>query len=602
MSRLPPSAKTHVNEAGLILADEFNDSYFSRDDGLEESRTVFLEGCGLPEAWLDRSCFIIGELGFGTGLNVLAVWDLWIKTRPKGGVLHIITVEGFLLDADAAKAAHQQWPELAHLSEQLIAQWPTRAYGAQRVWLPHDGLCITFLIGPCEDVLSRMDFQADCWFLDGFSPARNPDMWSIGVFAQIARLSTPQARLATYSVAGVVKFGLAQQGFDVRRMPGFGSKRERLEAQRPGINDPAPPRPQSAIVIGGGITGSCVAAALLRRDIKVHIFDDDPCGRTKASGNPVALIMPRLDRADTRVARFFKAAYLMALNAYNYMSSDAFAPTGVDEVSHDDPSLARLHSLALDPPLPEQHLSGLDGGCLTHHMAGLAYPYAVLKHLKLGATHHPITIARVVYRDNFWTAYSDNGAILAKADMCVIANGPNSGSFCGLAGDLRGRTGQLSWTPVQKEILPMRPRSGGAYAAPFGENVVFGATYEPCDLPSPPPAVSIEAHARNRDMLAIVAPDLASQIDLASVHGRASVRVTTNDNMPVVGRVSAADDGLFVITALGSRGFTTAFLCAELIACQACNEPVPVEQQVALSLAPDRFSKRALRRRRAHAE
>jgi tRNA 5-methylaminomethyl-2-thiouridine biosynthesis bifunctional protein len=596
MPRLPPSANTHVNQAGLIFGDDFDDSYFSRDNGLEETRTVFLGGCGLPEAWSGRQSFVIGELGFGTGLNILATWDLWKKNRPLGGVLHIVTVEGFLLDASVAQASHQMWPELAQLSDQLIAKWPTRSYGAQRIWFPDDGLCITFLIGPCEDVLARMDFCADCWFLDGFSPARNPDMWSSGVFAQVARLSAPGARLATYSVAGHVRAGLAEVGFDVTRAPGFGTKRQRLEAVFGGT-PPAPKhRPQTAIVVGGGIAGAAAAAAFARRGIKVDLFDPDPCAATKASGNPVALIMPRLDRGDTYEARFFRASYLSSLEALSQMG-DAFSPIGVNEVGPEDAARQRLANLAADPPLPLTHLAkGVDES-LFHVQGGLAFPDLVLKHLTRNATCHPRAIETLLLIDAQWCALNDVGEVLARADICVIASGPAAARFSRLDLDMRGRAGQLSWAKLVGQP-PRAALTGGAYAAPFHNKLMFGATFDYCDLDGPPPPVSEASHRRNLDNLALIAPDLARDIDLKFASGRSAIRATTGDQLPIAGALEGEGAGKFILTGLGTRGFTTAYLCAEIIASLACHEPSPVEANIAAALAPDRFEKRAAKRRK----
>jgi tRNA 5-methylaminomethyl-2-thiouridine biosynthesis bifunctional protein len=598
MSRLPPSPNIHFDESGLIQGDDFGDSYFSRDDGLAESRAVFLAGNHLPEVWADRDSFVIGELGFGTGLNVLAAWDLWNKTASATGILHIISVEGFLMDADSAQKAHRAWPELASLSQQLIARWPTRAAGTQRIWFPNDRVCITFLIGPCVQMLSRMDFQADAWFLDGFSPSKNPDMWSAAVFEQIRRLSAPRATVATYSVAGIVRSGLTEVGFDVSRAPGFGSKRERLEAQL--VRDELPksttPKPKTALVIGGGIGGTAMCAALVRRGIKVELIDDDSCGRTKASGNPLALVMPRLDRGDTREAWFFRSAYLMACDAYGDMDDDGFIETGVIECGEDAKSIERLADLRLDPPLPDADLiaHGING--LLHRRAGIAYPDAVLKHLHGQATHHPIAVGRLERNDGQWQALCDAGKIIAQADICIIAAGTGVNLLCDLGPDLLARAGQLSLAKIQGE-LPETPLSGGAYAAKFGDKLAFGATFEPWPIDKQtPPSVCAEKHSQNQANLAEIAPDLAARIDLQSANGRVSIRVTTNDNLPVVGAVPGAQSGLFVLAALASRGFTTAFLCAEMIASQACHEPSPVERDVALALAPDRFIKRRAKR------
>ena len=595
MTRLPPLANVSCNADGLIFGDDFGDSYYSRNDGLGESRAVFLGGAHLPDAWQGRSSFVIGELGFGTGLNFLATWDLWRKHRPSDGVLHYFSVEGFLLDSEKARAAHGHWPQLEELSLKLTKRWPVRSFGAQRIWFDDDNVCLTVLIGPCRDALSRMDFQADCWFLDGFSPSKNPQMWSDDVLTQIKRLSAPHARVATYSVAGAVRQGLSDQGFVVAKVPGFAFKRERLEAHLPGVCVAEIQKPKRAIVIGGGIAGCSIAAALLRRGIEVELFDGDPCGRTKASGNPLALVMPRLDRADTREARFFRAAYLMALDAYKQMGDGFFATTGVREICVGDDKRERHLSLGDDPPLPPSHLTKAADSALVHHQAGLVYPDAVLAHLRAGATRHPINVARLVYKDATWHAYDQAGTCVASADICVVANGQAAAEFSTTGRYIRGRVGQLSWAPLHGDSVDM-PLSGGAYCAPFGDKLMFGATYETWDMQAPPPCVRPEGHTENNALLAALAPDVAARLVMSAASGRTSVRAATPDQLPMVGACEEGVPGKFVLCGLGSRGFTTAFLCAEMIAAGACGEPSPVERDVAIALSPDRFAKREQRR------
>jgi tRNA 5-methylaminomethyl-2-thiouridine biosynthesis bifunctional protein len=594
MPRLPPQARTHFDDAGLIYGDDFNDSYFSRDNGLEESRAVFLKGCGLPEAWSSRSSFVIGELGFGTGLNILAVWDAWRNSRPKDAILHIVTVEGFLLTAEVAKAAHAAWPELQDLSDKLIANWPVHAYSAQRVRFDNDALCITFLIGPGAEMLKGMQFHADCWFLDGFSPARNPDMWSDEVFAQIARLSAPSARLATYSVAGVVKTGLAKVGFEVSREPGYGTKRQRLEARLNGSPSPEIQLPKTAIILGGGIAGASLASALIQRGLKVDLFDSDPCAATKASGNPIALVKPRLDRADTVEGRFFRAAFLFARRIYDSLGA-AFDETGVLEVGKDAPSKERLVNLGDDPPLPPEYLQQGETDSLIHKKGGVAYPHAVLAQLKQGAICHPMAVARIAQEDGLWRAYDEAGTCVASADICILGNGPGIAQFTNMHRFVRGRAGQLSWSGIAGDA-PFMPITGGAYAAPFHDQLVFGATFDHCELQEPPPPVSAASHLENYDKLVGLAPDLAAAINVKTASGRTSIRVTTHDHLPIVGQLDGPHQGLYVLSGLGSRGFTTAFLCADIIASHVCGEPSPVESAIIKALSPDRFARRAAKR------
>jgi tRNA 5-methylaminomethyl-2-thiouridine biosynthesis bifunctional protein len=597
MPRLPPSPRLRFDAAGLIHGEDFADSYFSRDDGLAETRTVFLTGNHLPDAWQGKSSFVIGELGFGTGLNVLACWDLWRKTGPSDAILHIITVEGFLMEAEHAALAHRQWPELACLSEKLLARWPTRMAGTQRLWFDEDRLCLTVLIGPCEEALARADFHADCWFLDGFAPSRNPDMWSPQVMEQIKRLSKPGARAATYSVSGLVRSGMSAVGFDVTRKPGFGTKRQRLEAQLPARLHPvSASQPRTAIVIGGGIGGAATCQALARRNIACHVFDADPCGRTKASGNPLALVIPRLDKGDTREARFYQSAYLMAIDQYHALGESCFEPTGVIEGGEDEAARKRLGDLLADPPWPEAHLIAGQNETLFHTSAGIAYPDQILARLKEKAQRHPVQIARIAPDGDQWCAYDAHDTLCARADICVIAAGTGISKFHDFSTDMGARAGQLTWAHVAG-ALPEIPVSGAGYGAQFGDRLAFGATYArwPSGAETPPP-VDFEGHIHNQSVLGKIAPDLAARIDLTTASGRTSIRVTTSDQMPIAGRMPDAPEGLYVVAGLGSRGFTTAFLCAELVAAQACGEPIPVEAAICEALAPDRFAKRRAKR------
>jgi tRNA 5-methylaminomethyl-2-thiouridine biosynthesis bifunctional protein len=336
---------------------------------------------------------------------------------------------------------------------------------------------------------------------------------------------------------------------------------------------------------------------LAQRGIAADLVDPDPCGRTKASGNPIALISPRLDKGDTREGRFYRAAYLMALDAYHQMGPQAFDVHGVLEGGDDALAKARLQDLLDDPPLPSSHLTAGPTQTLCHVRAGIAYPDAVLAHLKGTATRHPVAVARVERTDTGqWCAMSIDGAVIATADMCVLAVGTGIADFHDFGTDIGGRAGQLSLAKI-KGAFPTMPVSGAGYGARFHDRLAFGATFEhwPLGDASPPP-VTTSNHAYNRDVLAKIADGLASQIDLETASGRASVRVITSDQMPIVGKMPDRGDGLYLVAGLGSRGFTTAFLCAEIIAGLACREPLPVERDVAQALSPDRFALRRARR------
>ena len=208
----------------MIRSQEFDDVYFSAGDGLAETRHVFLDGNGLPETWSGAKQFVIGETGFGTGLNFLAVWKLFGETAAEGQKLHFISVEKFPLSAEQIDEALSHWGELDEYRAQLVEVYPENPIGVFEHDFGRVKLTITF--DDVVDGLKQADTIVDAWFLDGFRPSSNPEMWTDAVFEQVARLSKEGTRFATFTSAGFVRRGLEAVGFDVKKVPGFGRKRE----------------------------------------------------------------------------------------------------------------------------------------------------------------------------------------------------------------------------------------------------------------------------------------------------------------------------------------------------------------------------------------
>ncbi len=209
---------------------EFDDVYFSVEDGLAESRYVFLKGNDLPNAWNNREHFIICESGFGTGLNFLAVLKLWLEhdidQRPKN--LHFISFEKYPLGRGFIKDVLSCWEELSEVLAKLLAVYPSDLTGNIYEIPVIDGVKLTLIFGDINDELPKLKTQIDCWFLDGFKPSSNPDMWSKTIFENMARLSVTGSSFATFTAAGFVRRGLEECGFEVRKIKGFGRKREML--------------------------------------------------------------------------------------------------------------------------------------------------------------------------------------------------------------------------------------------------------------------------------------------------------------------------------------------------------------------------------------
>ncbi|MEL6701874.1 MAG: tRNA (5-methylaminomethyl-2-thiouridine)(34)-methyltransferase MnmD, partial [Pseudomonadota bacterium] len=217
-SRMSGTIVDHVEERDgePLFSTLFDDHYYSRHDGLAESRCVFVDGNHLPSrlsALTAGATFRIGELGFGTGLNFLATWAFWRDLRPGDAVLHFTSVEGFPIAPAQVAKAHGQWPELEVLSKELIAQWQHLCDG---VWLDPQ-THVRVVVDEALSAVGHFEPHQNAWFLDGFSPAKNPDMWSLPLMQALADKSAPDATLASYTAAGWVRRNLRNAGFHIAK-------------------------------------------------------------------------------------------------------------------------------------------------------------------------------------------------------------------------------------------------------------------------------------------------------------------------------------------------------------------------------------------------
>lgn len=603
MSRLPPAPDLDWKPDGTPVARRFDDVYFSTADGLEETRTVFLGGCGLPGLWAGREQFTVAETGFGTGLNFLALWQMWRSARPTPRAwLDFVSFEGFPLQREDAARALAAWPELAGLAEKLVAAWPSRARGVRRIDWPEDGISLTLHIDEISRALPASRFAADAWFLDGFSPSRNGEMWAPDIYPQIAARCRPGARLASFTVAGDVRRGLAAAGFAVFKAPGFGHKRDRLEAVFEGVGAARPNPPQRVAILGAGIAGACAAHAFTRRGVEVCVFDPAGPG-AGASGNPLGLVMPRLDAADTPVARFLIDAYLHARGFYSGLPG--VFETDVRQEARGERETERFARLLADPPLELADLEALAGGALLHKGALIFRSSELLPALMRGATTRfgaPVGVdltARSVAGEAF--------------DTLILASGMAIGEVAPWLG-LEGRLGQVEHVTG----CPNGPASAlaaGHYALSLADERLWGATFEAADGP---PNVREAAREANRAALEDLSPWWKRQIEGREIRSRAGLRATTPDRLPVCGPLPDVDtclerlaplrtgakpdsdpafvDGVYLLGGLGSRGYTFAPLLADSLAAWLCDLPQPLSMAGLETTSPLRAIVRGLKR------
>ncbi len=608
MSRLPPRPNLGWKDDGTPVDDRVGDVYFSRHDGLEESRTVFLKGCGLPERWAGRDNFTIGELGFGTGLNFLAAWQAWRVHRPLPGAwLHFVSFEGFPLDAADAARALSAWPDLGDLPAKLVAAWPERAKGVQRIVWPEDGVSLTLHLGEISTALPQSRLKADAWFLDGFSPAKNSEMWDAALWPELRARCSRGAILSTFTVAGAVRRGLGEAGFEVAKVPGFAFKRERLEVKFPGPEETVPdmyglrpyePPVDRVRVIGAGIAGACAARVLSDRGMDVEVIEAMSAPAGQASGNRLALVMPRLDAGDTDQARLLIDAYLAARRFYS--GRPGVVETEVAQRPKDEREADRIGKVLADPPLGLENLEALAGGGQLHKGTLILEPRRLIASLMDGI--------KVTYGRQFELADMQDGTptlLAAGHTLCKLLPWVN----------VIGRQGQVECASSALDAPPSAIASGH-YALASGHDRLWGATFEAWS--DGDVAASDAARAENMAALERLAPYWRQDAKSSVITSRTGVRATTPDRLPLIGAVPEhgraveifdgvrhgqkvrADaplvEGLYISGGLGSRGFTWAPWAGEILAAQLLGEPAPASESALQAVSPMRQILRDLKR------
>jgi tRNA 5-methylaminomethyl-2-thiouridine biosynthesis bifunctional protein len=577
---------------GAPRSIRFDDTYFSKEGGLTETRAVFLDGCGLPQSWAGRHAFTLGELGFGTGLNILALAELWARTRPlPNATLHVFSIEGFPMSRDEAARALGVWPELGDLAGPLLDQWPDGRRGWRRIEWPDIGVVLDLAIADVCEALQVWNGRADAWFLDGFAPARNPQMWTDEVLNLIAARSAPGARAASFTVAGAVRRGLAAAGFTVERVPGFGRKKQRLEAKFPGVSGQEPPLQRIAIV-GAGIAGASLARAFRRLGVAPVVVEAQGAG-AGASGNPAALVTPRLDAGLGPVAALHAQAFTRAVDLYRGEAPGAVIAEGALQLETGPRDTARFAAIAAwngfaaEPRTPEGTGMALqeDGtkGSLSLPDALTIYPAAILT-AWLGDSASVVGQVVALERSaHAWRLLDAQGRVLVAADIVCIASGAASAWLLPDA-PLRPVRGQVS---VSDLAFTGAPAAWGGYAVPTRDGgTLFGATHGRDDTGTDSRP---QDDARNLLALAEGRPGLATSARTAPLTSRAAVRATTRDHLPMAGAVSGME-GVFVLSGLGGRGFTLAPLLAEAVAAEALGRAGPLPTPLKTLVAPGRFA------------
>ncbi|WP_279451007.1 bifunctional tRNA (5-methylaminomethyl-2-thiouridine)(34)-methyltransferase MnmD/FAD-dependent 5-carboxymethylaminomethyl-2-thiouridine(34) oxidoreductase MnmC [Aeromonas dhakensis] len=648
-------ARLDWNEAGTPVSSEFGDVYFSNDNGLSETRYVFLQQNRLPARFShhDSDIFVIGETGFGTGLNFLATMAAFLEQAPQtgnGSRLHFISFEKYPLTQADLRKALAAWPELSSLSQDLIEQWPIPVSGCHRLIFADGRIRLDLWLGDIKDMMPQLPHPAtglvDAWYLDGFSPAKNPEMWTQDLFDGLARLARPQATIATFTCAGFVRRGLIAAGFAMQKVKGHGSKREMLAGERadklpqqtiaPCYARPAG-REGEVLIIGGGIASAMTALSLVERGRKVTLLcqDDEPAGG--ASGNRQGALYPLLNGEHDALSRFYSLAFGFArsrLLALAERHPIAFSLCGVTQLGYDDKSAAKLTKMAQGPfppelmhPLSEPEVDQVVGLPCGH--GGVSYPQggwlcpadltrAAIQEAQAGGLLEVLfntRVATVTEQADGWQVESCDGRRWQSPTLVVAAGHqlPALIPFAELP--LYPVRGQVSHVPTSASLSRLNTvLCYDGYLTPANEGQhCIGASYgrNQTEL-----AFRAEEQTQNQARLQACLPQQRwpAEVDVSGNQARVRVRSASRDHLPVAGpvaRLAALADhnlkapvdqqsplplypGLYVLGALGSRGLCSAPLCGELLASEICGDPLPLAADLLEALHPARYWVRKL--------
>ncbi|MDZ7791099.1 MAG: FAD-dependent 5-carboxymethylaminomethyl-2-thiouridine(34) oxidoreductase MnmC [Xanthomonadales bacterium] len=608
---LPPLRTASIDWQGdTPFAADYGDSYFMPGRGVAESRAVFIEASDLPRRFSqlpDDGLFVLGETGFGTGLNALLVADCFDRHAPVSARLHIYSAELHPLSRGDLSRAIASWPELSGPGQALLAAWPPPAPGFHRVHLGKR-VALTLMFGDAATLWSAGPDRVDAWFLDGFAPSRNPDLWTESLFRTLARRSRPGASVATFTAAGTVRRGLATAGFAVERHSGFGRKRHRLTARLPGSWTPQRASRGEAIVVGAGLAGCTTARALAERGWRVQVID--PALNDAAPSSLAAVLYSTASHSLNAQNRFYLGALL---HARRWLARLGFPRHDADGrlegvIQHlVDPRVAEKTRRALaSGTWPPGTLESIGEDRVRFEGTGYLRPASwcrfLLDHVNIATRVN--RVATITSGES--TSVTLDSGVAIEVDATVLCTAGATGRFDGMGWlPLRTVRGQVTFCRATQASLEWRQaHCHTGYVTPAFEGVhCVGATF---DRQRQTAVVDPVDNERNLAELERQLPSRwralgGSGIKVVGQH--AGLRCQSGDWLPLVGpspdpsnNPHTLNGHIWLNIAHGSRGLTHTPLCADLIADRLSGEPVAVDSSVMAALAPERFIERRRRR------
>ena len=600
-------AQVHFNESGTPVADHFDDVYFSNDSGIDETQHVFVAGNDLAERWQQwpNPTFVIAETGFGTGLNFLVAMRAFNEFRAANPDhplkrLYFISTEKFPLPQQDMQRALEAFPALKNEAQALASLYPMGLEGCHRLHFDNHSTTLDLWIGDVHELLpqwhSPVNGLIDAWFLDGFAPSKNPDMWTDALFSQMARLSKTGTTFGTFTAAGVVKRGLAGVGFTIKKRNGFGRKRDMLtgvfnqdnENVQHKLRLPAGPyyryaddsldKTSKVAVVGSGLAAATACLALVKRGISTTLYFDGDTLASGASGNPQGGFYPQLHSEASIASRIQAHSFLYARKAYDHTIEHAKA-CGLSDVAHDfcgviqlsfnDKVAERQNKLAAADVWPETLIKPVDSKEVSD-IANLALPYSglyiglggwisppqlvtamieealqsgklTLKPNHIYVSHEAIETTKQQVRIRFNLGNSENEEVIT-ADHLILALGAgavNASDFDSLS--LRPVRGQVEAIPTQMPIEQLNTvLCHKGYMTPvFEGRHALGSTYVKNDLSTDVRGDETEMNLATHEQ-ALANTDIVQALQHDG-KARAATRLGSPDHQPVVGALHNFD-------------------------------------------------------------
>ncbi|CAJ0816247.1 bifunctional tRNA (5-methylaminomethyl-2-thiouridine)(34)-methyltransferase MnmD/FAD-dependent 5-carboxymethylaminomethyl-2-thiouridine(34) oxidoreductase MnmC [Ralstonia flaminis] len=643
-------ATPQLTSDGTPFSAQYDDVYHSTEGGLAQAQHVFLGGNGLPGAWQGKGAFTIVETGFGQGLNFLATWAAWRDDPQRCARLDFVSVEKHPFDRAGLSVVHPKDGVLAPLGEALRQSWPVPVPGVHRLVFDEGRVTLTLLLGDVMEMLPQLSCAADAFYLDGFSPAKNPDLWQPRVFKQLARVARAGATLATYTAAGFVRRGLQEAGFEARKAPGFGIKRDMTVAQFPthwktrrGPVEAPVWSERHAIVLGAGLAGCAVAERLAVRGWRITLIDANEGPARGTSAHRAAAMHPHVSIDDSVLSRLSRAGNLLARRQWDALDRAGFAtgfqPTGVLQLAEHEGDAAEQQRVVQALGYPTSYIDWLPASQAAERV-GASVPQGGWWFEQAGWVAPPdVCRANLIAAANAidarwntrveslrevggqWQALDAHDDVIASAPVVILANSLDATRLAPLSSaSLKPVRGQLTDVPLASlepgAAWPKAVVCGDGYllpAEPDATSVRIGSSFQPGDSDL---AERASDHAANLKRLAGMQPQQSralARLDPAQLHGYVGVRCVSANRLPLIGAV--VDEavamapgfrlrgphaqlprvpGLYAALAYGSRGLTWSVLGAELLAAQIDGGPLPLEVDLAAALDPGRFVLRAL--------